>query len=119
MKKSFAFFLLIISLFFVCGCTQFDVEDFSYVEDYNYYKDAPGLKQSNFVNTERTEVQDANQAVELAKKECTVPYDSIAVAFDAGQKIYRINFYKKGWLGGDQSVYINQEGLTQLILYGE
>lgn len=92
---------------------------FHYKEDYNYYKDDPGLKQSNFVNTERTEVKDAEQAVALAKKECTISYDSIAVAFDADLKIYRISFYKKDWLGGDQNVYINHEGITQLILYGE
>ncbi len=28
-------------------------------------------------------------------------------------------FTKKEFVGGDQSVYINQNGITQLIVYGE
>lgn len=117
MKKLFPCFLLVV--FLVCGCTQLEVESFSYTEDYNYYKDDPGLQQSNYVNTEKTEVKNAYQAVELAKKECTVEYDSIAVAFDEDCKIYRISFYKRDWLGGNQDVYIDLEGITQLIIYGE
>ena len=90
-----------------------------YTEDYNYYKDDPSFKQSDYVNTTKTEVKDANQAVELAKNECTVAYDSIAVAFDEDCKIYRISFYKRNRLGGNQDVYIDLDGITQLIIYGK
>ena len=84
--------------------------------------------ESGFVNNERAEINNAEQAVELAKKECTVAYNSINVAFDAEEKIYRVNFSIGSTvvngqtvytLGGDQSVYIDQNGVTKLIVYGE
>ncbi|MBR0322723.1 MAG: hypothetical protein IIX08_10070 [Bacteroidales bacterium] len=57
--------------------------------------------------------------MELAKKECTIEYDTVGVAFDSELKIYRVSFYKEDQLGGNQDVYINQNGTTQLIIYGE
>lgn len=116
---------------FVClvlllgGCSQngrsdqLDVGTFSYTEDYTTYKDEPGVKHSGFVNTEKTELKDTRQAVKLAKKECLVEYDTISVAFDENSAFYRVSFYKKGWCGGGQTVYIDRNGVTQLMVYGE
>ena len=117
--------LLFSFLFLLCGCSkdnsekQINVESFSYKGDCTYQKDDPGVKESGFVNIEQSEVNDAEKAVDLAKKECTIEYDTIGVAFDSELKIYRISFYKEGLLGGNQDVYINQKGITQLIIYGE
>ncbi len=117
--------LVAVLLFVLCGCSQNDktqqinVGSFSYAEDYAYYKDDPGVKKSGFVNNEEAELDSAEQAVELAKKECTVDYDTTDVTYDSEAGIYRISFYKENQLGGNQDVYINQKGVTQLIIYGE
>lgn len=41
------------------------------------------------------------------------------MAFDSGLEIYKVSFYKEEWVGGNQNVYINQDGITQLIISGE
>ncbi len=123
MKKLFCAFIVLIVL--LCGCSQtqtFDenaVESFSYNTDYASYKDESGVKETGFVNTEKTEINNANDAVELAKKECTVQYDTIDVAFDKDMAIYRVSFYNKNMAGGSQDIYINQDGITQLSVQGE
>ena len=117
--------LLFSFLFLLCGCSkdnsekQINVESFSYKSDCTYYKDDPGVKEFGFVNIEQSEVNDAEKAVDLAKKECTIKYDTIDVAFDSELKIYRVSFYKENQVGGNQDVYINQKGITQLIISGE
>jgi len=123
MKRFVCLFFAFV--FLLCGCSkdnsekQIDVESFSYKSDFSYYKDDPGLKESGFVNVEQSEVNDAQKAVELAKKECTIEYDTVSVAFDSELKIYRVSFCKEDQDGGNQDVYINQNGTTQLIIYGE
>lgn len=115
-------------LVLLCGCSQkqqtdqanhLTIGNFSYEEDFNYYKDDPGLHQSGFVNTEKADISNPEQVIELANKECTVDYDTVSIAFDATSTMYKVNFSKKNYVGGDQSVYINQDGITQLIIYGE
>jgi hypothetical protein len=117
--------LLVAFLFLLCGCSQnsrtnpTDIESFSYKSDYDHYKDEPGVKESGFVNVEQTIVDSSEKAVNLAKKECTVEYDTVRVAFDSELKIYRVSFSKKNRAGENQDVYINQNGITQLIICGE
>lgn len=114
--------LLIALILILSGCSKaedFEIKEFSYEEDYSYYKDDPGLKRSDFRNTEKCDIKTVEQAVELAKKECNVEHDSIAVAFDDELHIYRISFYKEGWDGGNQEVYLGQDGITLMIVSGE
>ena len=125
--------LAAVLLLLLCGCSQndesqqIDVGSFSYAEDRAYYKDGPGVKTSGFANHEESELNNAKQAVVLAKKECKVDYDTVDVAYDYETGMYRIHFHKE-WadqgqtvyiIGGNQTVYINQNGTTQLIIYGE
>ena len=123
MKRAIS--VLLLFLLFLCGCSQsnlekqINIEDFSYQSDCANYKDNPGVKENDFVNIEQSKVNDAEKAVDLAKKECTVEYDTIGVAFDSKKMIYRVSFYKESQLGGDQNVYIDQNGITLLIVYGE
>lgn len=126
MKKAIG--LLIVFLVLFSGCSQKEqsyqlshltVGNYSYEEDLALYKDAPGLKQSGFVNTEQAEISNLMKVIELANNECTVDYDTISIAFDASSMMYRVCFSKMDWLGAGQSVYINQEGITQIIVYGE
>lgn len=41
------------------------------------------------------------------------------MAFDSELEIYKVSFYKEERVGGNQNVYINQDGITQLIISGE
>lgn len=128
MRRIIGFFAVL--LLFLCGCSQngelkeFNVGTFSYLDDCAKYEGDPGVSTTNFVNTEKVNIQSAEQAVEYAKKECKVEYDTIDVDFDADTNIYRVSFCigpKDGIVcaGGNQDVYINHEGITQLIVSGE
>ncbi len=109
----------------LCCCSkpessdQFNINEFSYKTDCSYYENDPGVKLSGFINTEKCELKTAEEAVELAKKECVVEYDTINVAFDATMKIYKVSFSKENFLGGNQDVYIGQDGITLRIVFGE
>ena len=96
------------------------VPAFSFAEDNAIYAEGdPGVKTSGFVNTTKVDMDAAN-VVEVAKNECTVQWDSYAVHFDTAEGIWRVVFYTEGMLlGGDQSVYLDRDGRTVLIVYGE
>lgn len=118
--------LLTVLLLFLYGCSEdlnrIEVETFSYAEDcaaYDEHPDAPWVKRSGFVNVGECRADGAAQAIRLAKNECTVEYDTISAAFDPVAGMYAIIFWTENQLGGDQTVYIDQKGITQLIVYGE
>ncbi len=92
---------------------------FSYDDDCRKYQNDWSSLKEIFVNTEKTEIKDFKQAVEHAKNECVVEYDTIDVDYDATAEIYRVCFYKYEWLGGDQSVYLGKDGVTQMMVFGE
>ena len=117
--------LCVVLLLILCGCGQeketetYDVQEFSYAADCAKYENDPGANQSYSVSTEKTKLKTAAQAVELAKKACAVKYDTIAVAYDKDSKIYRVSFSKEAMPTGSQTVYINKDGMIQMILFGE
>lgn len=92
---------------------------FSYDDFLKKYKDDWGFESSGFLNTEKVVVTNIDQVIELAKKECTVEYDSVGVSYDSKNKIYCVSFGKKDYCGGNQEILINKDGITQLMYYGE
>ena len=95
---------------------------FSYESDKDRYTKenaAMLVYTEGFKNTKEATVTTVKEAIELAKKECTVEYDSVGVCYDAKAKVTRVLFYFEGALGGDQSVYFDENGKTLLIVYGE
>ena len=96
-----------------------EIATFSYEKDYALYHGDPGCKESGFMNVNITEAKTSDLAIKLARKECTVDYDSIAVAYDPDKRIYRVSFGKDDTVGGNQDVYINEDGITLLVVYGE
>lgn len=91
---------------------------FSYDDFFERYKD-DDLITSGFLNTEKAVVTNIDQIIELAKKECTVEYDSVVVSYDSKNEIYCVSFSKKDYLGGNQEILINKDGITQFMYYGE
>lgn len=96
-----------------------NVGSFIYEDDYAFYQGEPGFKESGFINTGKNAIETADEAVRLALYECNVGYDNAAVDFDSSSKVYRVSFWKENTAGGDQIVYINSDGITQFIFYGE
>ena len=106
----------------MCGCAKnsVHVEKFSYSDVLAVYsEETVGVRQDGFVNTEKSDVVNAGKAIELAKKECNIDYNSVSVAYDEQEKVYCVEFGTIDTLGGCQSVYLSTEGITLLIISGE
>lgn len=146
MKKFIALMLILVLAFVFVGCgekaehnhdhnhSQVEVASntkpvtkplteapaFSYESDKKEYKEGDaGVKIEGFKNTKEATVTTVKEAIELAKKECTVEYDSVDVRYDAKAKVTMVSFSTEGQDGGDQSVYFDENGKTLLIVYGE
>ncbi|MBQ8208491.1 MAG: hypothetical protein IJZ89_07150 [Clostridia bacterium] len=59
------------------------------------------------------------EALELAKAECTVEYDVARAEFDFINGIWRVHFYKRDTAGGDQTVNLYMNGKFYSSEYGE
>ncbi len=126
--KKYLFCFMLILILYMCGCnptmdqesspTIDKVFDFNSIQE-KYTKGIPGVITDNFINGTPSPVCDQDQAIALAKKECTVQYDSTDALYDPTNKIWEVVFYMREWVGGDQEVYIDSNGITQLIVYGE
>ena len=79
----------------------------------------PGVKTSGFKNTSKQTVTNSAEAAERAKNECTIEYDTVTVLRDSWDYVWSVTFSTRGTLGGCQTVYLNDEGVTLLIVYGE
>ena len=97
------------------------IQEFSYAQVLEEYKiDAPGVKHENFKNPDvEREITGAIDAITRAKFELTIEYDIISVAFDEDSDVWCVNFYTSNIPGGGQSVYLDGNGLTCYIVYGE
>jgi hypothetical protein len=114
----------------VYGEDEIIVGDFSYTETTkDYQSDIPGIKTSGFKNTEKTQIENAKQAILLATNECSIDYNQIQVHYDKEASIWRIFFYKeiksndnRGYnysIGGYQTVYLDSNGITHYVVPGE
>ncbi len=101
---------------------------FSYEEDAAKYNDGDsGVNPNEFVNVDAYPIENQNAAVERAKNECTIEYNSTSEYYDMDADMWRIDFHTVvnnedgtfAILGERQSVYMDSDGVTQLIVYGE
>ena len=100
--------------------SNIEVSTFSYSEHAEIYKDNnPGVKHDGFKNINEQKISNAKGALERAKNECTIEWDSFGVSFDNESTVWMVSFYTEGMLGGDQVVYLDGNGKTLLIVYGE
>ena len=124
MRKIISFLLVVYFIVLLTGCRQnnsnIEVYHFSFSEHAETYKENdPGVKLDGFVNTDVQEISNAKDALERGKIECTVEWDSFEVSFDNEANVWMVSFYTEEILGGDQSVYLDSNGKTLLIVYGE
>ena len=93
---------------------------FSYEEEAAEYNvGSPGVNPNTFMNVDICTIDSEQAATEQAKNECTVPYDTTKVWYDSATEIWKVLFCTSNTVGGDQTVYLNSNGLTCLIDYGE
>ncbi len=96
------------------------VGSFSFSTIRETYKSGdPGVKTDGFKNISEHPVTTTPEAAERAKNECTIEYDTITAQYDADEKVWSVTFSTRGTLGGCQTVYLNDKGVTLLIVYGE
>ncbi len=79
----------------------------------------PGVKTEGFKNTSEQALTNSAEAVERAKTECTIEYDAVTVLRDGWDKMWSVTFSTRNTLGGCQTVYLDSNGITLLIVYGE
>ena len=82
-------------------------------------KSDSGVKSDGFQNTSEAVIATPQQVIERAQNECTIEYDTTSLAYDSAADIWRVTFYTEGSVGNSQDVYLNGNGLTALIIYGE
>ena len=100
--------------------TPVKILPFSYEEVLQMWgKSDPGVKTDGFQNTSESVVTTPQQAEERAENECTIEYSATSVAYDSATDIWRVSFFTKESAGGGQEVYLDGNGLTTLIIYGE
>jgi len=98
------------------------IEPFSYDEDKNTYTEGElGVVSEGFYNTDKNPITNKEDAIALAKNEVKeyFNYDTISVYYDDASEMWMVLFSTAGRLGGCQSVYMNRDGLTTLIVFGE
>ncbi len=97
------------------------VAEFSYADAYDAYigcRFLPGT--APFKNTTVFPTDNCEAAIKRAKAECTVEYTTTDVAFDDTADMWRVCFLPGGNVaGGDQTVYLDTNGITHLIVYGD
>ena len=127
MKRQSVFLLILALLLCACGSqeagedgTITDRDTFSYEEDLQLYGNALSTRTSGFVNTNLVPVATKHQAAERARRECDTCYPELHVAYDEETGMWRVLFYLgKKVLGGGESIYLDDNGITKLIVYGE
>lgn len=103
---------------------------FSYEEEAAAFAEQEkGVNPYAFLNVEPEPVEDQVAAVERAKNECTIEYNTTSEYYDSSEKMWRVDFFtvernEQGQLllpvsGMRQSVYLDSNGITQLAVYQE
>ena len=134
MKKYGPLILAFILSLSLMACNQQNesadqsLASFSYEEDAATYTDgAPGVNPNAFVNRDTSPIENQTTALERAKNECTIEYNATSAYYDSDADMWRIDFLtvvhnENGAVatsGDCQSVYMNSDGITQLVVYGE
>ena len=98
-----------------------EIREFSYAQDLEDYKIGdPGVKHEHFSNWDiESEITGAIDAIVRAKFELTIEYDTISVFYDKTSDMRRVDFWTLNLDGNSQSVYVNGNGLTCYVVYGE
>ena len=92
-------------------------QDVNFYRDFSWEKDQKERTPLNvaFQNTTVSPVTNAPEAIAQAVKECNVEYTKIVVYRDEAAGMWRVEFQILYGHGGYQYVYMNNDGITQMI----
>lgn len=125
MENLIALFLALCCILPSASCktvtvSEIEVRTFSFTEaSEKYQQNEPGVRSDGFQNTSVFPINNAQDAIKRARIECTVGYDTTDVYYDDTADMWMVSFSMAGYLGGDQSVYLDSDDITHLIVYGE
>ena len=97
---------------------------FSWAEDKDKY---PNAQTDGFKNTAKSPVKSMEDALWFADKECTMPpqgpagerYNIVEIAYDPDAGIWRVLLQYSQNIDGDQIIYINDDGITVMMVITE
>jgi len=114
---------LVVSKYPELFIKEINLDNFSFISDSKNYESVEhntgGVKKKDFNNVDIVKINNKNEAIERAQKEVTVSYNQTSVAYDDNALMWRVLFSTFDMLGGCQTVYLSNEGITKLIVYGE
>lgn len=98
-------------------CKKIDDQDVNFYRDFSWEKDQKERTPLNvaFQNTAVCPVTNAPEAIAQAVKECNVDYTKIVVYRDEAAGMWRVEFQIMYGHIGYQYVYLNNDGITQMI----
>jgi hypothetical protein len=103
-----------------------EIRAFSYEAHREMYAGGgAGIRFDGFYNIERNLITSKDDAVALARNEVIVDYTAISVFYDNESEMWMVLFWTHSDSHGDpvsggcQSVYMNHDGITTLIVFGE
>ena len=93
---------------------------FSYAEEAEYYKMEPaGVRREGFVNTEPVSLGSIQDVIAQAEKERKNEYDTVEVAYDPTEEVWRVRFSAQDAPENNETVYMDKSGVTLLTVCGE
>ena len=132
--------VLLLLLILIVGCHQETVDprhmrlygDFSFEEVKNSLDmNGPNVKTEGFVNVSEVDRMDFLIACERAELELDGDFDEYTVSYDRAEDVWMIRYshlegltswgrdgYRHSSSGVDETVYLNGNGITLLIVYG-
>ncbi len=93
-----------------------EVMIFSYMQAVTSYEEHEIISEG-FVNTDVSPVANEAEAIERADNEFGMQYSHTQVFYDPVEKIWQVSFKLSGPDGGNIVVYLNDDGITQMIVY--
>ena len=132
MRKRRWFLAVCVFLVLLVGCSHppvyyENIRSFSLAEDMALYSEnSSNVQYEGFVNTDELDKSidwDAD-AIKRAEKECSVQWDNVHTYFDLTANVWKIEFWDTRDTEGYpmyvyQTVYLNRNGVTLLVVYGE
>lgn len=89
---------------------------FSYMYDLSVWSENESTTEG-FVNTGVSPVANKDEAIERAENELGKQYNEAMAWYDSIEKIWRVSFKLTGPDGGEVIVYLNSDGITQMMVY--
>ena len=100
----------------VCA-EQFAKQNVDTAQEFSWEEDRVKMRalEVSFVNTTTEQIDSASEAISRASAECTVEYNKIMVYRDEEAGMWKVEFQILYGYQGYQFVYLNDEGITQLV----